>query len=198
MKPISEACERNKDVILQKLKQIWGTEKTRRVLEIGSGTGQHAVHFGAHLQNLEWVTTDLPDKHPGIKMWLDEANIDNVKGPFAIDLNRASDAEFGDVQSVYSANVVHIVPWRLCLQLFKLVAQVLPNDGDLILYGPFCYQGNFTSESNERFDQSLRQSNPESGIRNFEDIQSELEKLGLRLEQDIEMPANNRLLHFKK
>ena len=197
-RPFSPACERNKQVILEQLYDILPAEKARTLLEIGSGTGQHAVFFAQHLQHITWLTADLPERHQGIMSWLSEFNFKNLKEPLSLDLN---DLEFNPqvpIDLIYSANVLHIVSWPLCLNLFKLAARLLPSAGRLLLYGPYKYNGHFTSESNEQFDSQLRERDSKSGIRDFEQVSEELGSLGLLLDDDRKMPANNQLLVFKK
>lgn len=193
-KPFSEPSERNKGPILERLREIF--DKPARILEIGSGTGQHAVHFGAALPHLRWQTSDLPASHPGIRAWLDEAGLPNVLAPITLDVA----GPWPDLayDGVYTANTLHIVAWGLGEKLIAGAGRLLNAGGRLVIYGPFNYCGAFTSESNARFDDWLRTRDPASGIRDFEDVAQCAESSGLRLEADYAMPANNRLLVFIK
>ncbi|UCC55892.1 MAG: DUF938 domain-containing protein [Gammaproteobacteria bacterium] len=195
MKQYSQACDENRDPILAVLKEELAG--CYRLLEIGSGTGQHAVYFGKHLPHLTWQTSDVDSSHPGINAWLDDAQLPNVRRPLSLDVNsgRWPDAEF---DGVFSANTAHIMSWPEVIEMFNGVGKILRQGGVFCLYGPFNYGGQYTSESNERFDNWLKSRDPLSGVRNFED----LEKLALAgnmvLGRDYEMPVNNRLLVWKK
>lgn len=195
VKPFSEACERNKEPILGVLREVFAG--TREVLEIGSGTGQHAVHFAAHLPHLTWHPSDLPANHPGIRAWLSEAALPNVRAPLALDVYQA-DWPVRAVDAVFSANTAHILPWEGVVKMFQGVARVLAPGGVLALYGPFKYRGEHTSPSNTRFDVSLRQRDPLSGIRDFEAVDALAREGGLEPLHDYPMPANNRTLVWRK
>ena len=190
MKPYSEACEENKQPILAVLERVFA--KSRRVLEVGSGTGQHAVYFGAALPHLVWHTSDLPENHPGIRCWLEEAALPNVRAPICLDVGAEWPPERFD--AVFSANTTHIMCWPEVEQLFGGVGRVLDPGGCFALYGPFNFAGSYTSESNARFDQSLKARDPHSGIRNFEDLDKLAKASGLTFSEDVPMPVNNRTL----
>lgn len=193
-KPFSESCERNKEPILAELRQVF--RETARILEIGSGTGQHAVHFGAALPHLTWQTSDLAANHAGIQAWLDEAALANVLAPIVLDVNGPWPMQ--TYEGVFTANTLHIVSWTLAQKLIAGAARLLQPGGRLAIYGPFNYQGSFTSASNARFDEWLKNRDPVSGIRDFEAVVKCAEINGLRLDADHAMPANNRLLVFEK
>ena len=194
-KPFSAACENNKGPILAVLRRYLTAPAT--VLEIGSGTGQHSVHFGAALPQVTWQTSDLPANHAGICAWLNEAGLPNVLPPLTLDV-ASSSWEIGPVDAVFSANTAHIMHWPVVVAMLAGVGRLLPADGLFMLYGPFNYDGRHTSESNARFDLSLRMNDPGMGIRDFEAVRDELARAGLALEADHEMPANNRLLVFRR
>ncbi|WP_338365885.1 DUF938 domain-containing protein [uncultured Pseudoalteromonas sp.] len=194
IKPFSQACENNKGPILEVLKTAFN--KTRIVLEIGSGTGQHSVFFAKNLPHLQWYTSDRCINHEGINLWLDEANLTNLHAPLELDLNYAWPVN--NVDAIYTANTFHIVSWQLVEQFFKGVAMHLANQGVVCIYGPFKYQGQFTSASNEEFDRFLTQRDPLSGIRDFEAIEQLAAQASLTLISDTAMPANNQLLVFKR
>ena len=195
MKPYSEACEKNQSAILEVLQSA--LSRQHHVLEIASGTGQHAVHFGRALPHLTWQTSELPHNHAGIRAWLDEAALPNVLPPVALDV---TDAHWpaGVVDTVFNANTVHIVSEPEVERMFAGIARTLSAGGILCLYGPFNYHKKFTSESNARFDVWLKSRNPESGIRDFEVIDQLAKTHGLRLLQDVAMPSNNRTLVWQR
>lgn len=193
-KPFSESCERNKDPILGSLREVFA--RPARILEIGSGTGQHAVHFAAALPHVVWQTSDLPANHPGIRAWLDDAGLANVLAPIVLDVDSSWPAQVYD--GIFTANTLHIVSWDLAQKLLAGAARLLKQDGRLAIYGPFNYCRAFTSDSNARFDEWLKNRDPVSGIRDFEAVVNCAEINGLRLEADNAMPANNRLLVFVK
>lgn len=193
-KPFSESCERNKSPILERLREIF--DQPGRILEIGSGTGQHALHFGAALPHLVWQTSDLPSNHPGIQAWLDEVTLPNVLPPIGLDVNGSWPSQTFD--GVFTANTLHIVSWDEGQKLIAGAAKVLRSGGRLVIYGPFNYHGSFTSDSNARFDEWLKNRDARSGIRDFEAVIKCAEFNGLQLVADHAMPANNRMLVFIK
>lgn len=194
-KPYSGSSEQNRDPILAVLHEVFADR--RRVLEVGSGTGQHAVYFGAELPHLVWQTADVLQNHPGICQWLAGAGLPNVLPPVALDVN-AADWHGGRYDAVFSANTLHIMSWPEVGCFFAGVGAVLEPGGVLVVYGPFNYNGAFTSESNARFDVWLKQRNPVSGVRDFEAVEALARQHGLVLQRDIAMPANNRSLAWKK
>ena len=194
IKPFSQACENNKGPILEVLKTVFN--KTKSVLEVGSGTGQHSVFFAEQLPHLQWYTSDRRINHEGINLWHKEANLTNLHGPLELDLNYAW--PINNVDAIYTANTFHIVSWQLVEQFFKGVSTHLVSQGVVCIYGPFKYQGQFTSASNEEFDRFLTQRDPFSGIRDFEAIEQLARHAGLTLISDTAMPANNQLLVFKR
>jgi SAM-dependent methyltransferase len=191
IKPYSESCEINKAPILAVLKDIFAGRK--RVLEIASGTGQHAVHFGSELPHLIWQPSELAQNLSGIQAWLDEAHLTNVLPPLAFDVNDAH-WPVAKVDAIFNANTVHIISWPKVERLFAHIARVIAPGGCVCLYGPYNYGGNFTSESNARFDAWLKSLDPNSGIRDFEAVNRLAASHGLDLLHDIAMPSNNRIL----
>jgi len=195
MKPFSEACARNGEPILGLLREAFAA--ARRVLEIGSGTGQHAVFFGAALPHLVWQTADLPEAHPGILMWLEDAGVPNVLPPLALDVN-GFDWGLQAYDAVFSANTAHILSWPEVERMLGGVGSVLPEGGVFCLYGPFRKQGRHTSESNARFDAALRARDPCMGLRDIVELCKLAEREGLELEREVPMPANNCALVWRK
>lgn len=196
MKPYSESCEQNRQPILEILKQE--ISQRRRLLEIGSGTGQHAVYLAGEFPQLTWQTSEVAAMHEGIQAWLgDDIAPSNVLPPVNLDVCRDPWPETR-YDAVFSANTVHIISWPQVECLFSGVGNVLDTGGVFCLYGPFNYGGCYTSESNARFDQWLKQRDPLSGIRDFEVLNELAESAGLKLKKDYEMPANNRILTWLK
>jgi SAM-dependent methyltransferase len=195
MKPYAESCEQNRAPIQAVLEDVFADRK--QVLEIASGTGQHAVYFGAALPHLTWQTSELPVNHAGIQLWLDEAQLPNVLPPVAIDVNDA-DWPVEKVDAIFNANTVHIVAWPAVERMFAGIGRVLAVGGILCIYGPFNYGGQFTSESNARFDVWLKGRDPNSGVRDFEAINQLAAAQGLNLLKDIAMPSNNRTLVWRR
>ncbi len=194
-KPFSESCVQNRDPILAVLRE-WFADR-RHVLEIGSGTGQHAVYFAPELPHLMWQTADVPQHHAGIRAWLDDAALPNVLPPLALDANDTS-WHGGRYDAVFSANTLHIMGWPEVEHFFAGVGEVLAPGGVLAVYGPFNYKGAFTSESNARFDAWLKARDPASGVRDFEAVDALARARGLLLLQDVAMPANNRMLIWRR
>jgi SAM-dependent methyltransferase len=188
VKQYSEASERNRASILAILKRVLADRQ--HVLEIGSGTGQHAAYFAPELPHLVWQASDVAENLPGIREWVCDPP------PIELDVDKAWPKV--DADAVFSANTCHIMSWPQVEQLFSGVGRVLRKGGVFALYGPFNYGGKPTSESNARFDAMLRGRDPASGLRNFEEIHALAKAAGLHLEEDNAMPANNRLLVFQK
>lgn len=186
MKPFSEASERNRAPILEVLKRIFAN--THHVLEIGSGTGQHAAYFASELPHLVWQASDVAENLPGIRQW--------VSNPTPIELDVDKQWPSVRADAVFSANTCHIMSWPQVEQMFAGIGRLAP--AIVALYGPFSYNGRHTSESNARFDAMLRRRDPASGIRDFEAIHALAETAALVLHEDNAMPANNRLLVFRK
>jgi len=195
MKPHAEPCDINKDPILEVLRGVFADR--RHVLELASGTGQHAVHFARALPHLTWQTSELAKNHAGIQAWLDEAQLPNVFSPVHIDAN---DEQWpvGHFDAIFNANTVHILSWPEVVKLFAGIGRVLDQGGLLCLYGPFNYDGKFTSESNARFDVWLKSRDPLSGVRDFAALNVLAEAQGMTLLKDIEMPINNRTLVWQR
>ncbi len=194
-KPYAESSEQNQGPILEVLRDALAG--ATRVLEIGSGTGQHAVHFGRHLPHLAWLPTDLAENLAGIRSWLDEAALANVEPPRVLDV-RQPVWGVGDVDAVFSANTAHIMDWEGVRAMVAGVGRLLPAGGVFALYGPFHYGGEPTSPSNARFDAMLRARDPAMGVRNFEDLDALARRAGLALRRDYAMPVNNRTLVWHK
>lgn len=196
-KPYSESCEQNKKPILAVIEPIL-TGKSH-VLEIGSGTGQHAVCFAGKMPHIRWQCSDRRPHLDGIRQWLSEAALDNLPPPLELDVT-VHDWPLPalPVDVVFTANTFHIMHRREVERLMIGVGTLLPKGGEMLIYGPFNYHGAYTSASNEQFDDWLKSRDPHSGIRDFELVEALARDNGLQLVHDYAMPANNRILHFLK
>lgn len=197
MKAFAESCEQNKRPILTVLRQLLAGRA--QLLEIGSGTGQHAVYFADAFPMLTWQTSDRQENHPDIHAWLSDEGSANALPPLELDvLQQPWPIAANSVDAVFSANTAHIMGWNGVEAMFAGVGQVLRQGGLFILYGPFNYRGRYTTEGNARFDQWLKARAPQSGIRDFEALQRLAEQHGMKLYRDFAMPANNRMLVWVK
>ncbi|WP_372995718.1 DUF938 domain-containing protein [Marinobacter sp.] len=195
-KPFSQACENNKAPILERLTELFIEPGT--ILEIGSGTGQHAVHFASHLPHLVWQPTDHPQNAQLCRAWIDDSDLGNINSPIALNVLDGNWSGLPAIDGAFSANTAHIMAWEEVQAMFRGLAEVLPKGAIFCLYGPFSYGGRHTSESNVRFDLSLRTQAAHMGIRDIEDLEALGSETGLALEEDFGMPANNRLLVWRK
>ncbi|MFK8011112.1 MAG: DUF938 domain-containing protein [Marinicellaceae bacterium] len=195
-KPYSPSCERNQQPILDVLKGII-KDSDKNLLEIGSGNGQHAVFMAPHFQNLTWHTSDMSQNHEGISLWINDSDSMNIVLPKEY---TAGLSEFPQVNAdiVYTANTLHIMSWSHVLSLVKELGDNLKIGCNILIYGPFKYAGQFTSLSNAEFDVSLKNNIPDSGIRDIESLIQTMKDNAMLLIKDHEMPANNRLLEFKR
>jgi len=192
--PFAEACERNKEAILEALLREFPARG--RVLEIGSGTGQHVVFFSSHFPRLSWQPTERREYLDGLGARIRQEGDRNVLPPIFLDVREAWPNQCFD--AVYSSNTTHIMGWGEVCRMFAGVGPRLRSAGVFCLYGPFNEGGSFTSQSNTDFDQQLRQRDPEMGLRDVEALESLAQDHQLRLQKQIKMPANNQLLVFKK
>lgn len=192
--PVSPACERNKDPILDRLRYLFS--KTGRVLEIGSGTGQHAVHFAAHMPWLEWTCSDRAEYQEVLRARLDSVSLENIHGP--VELNVTVDWPLFDADAVFSANTAHIMAWPVVESMFEGVGCLLSGGGLFALYGPFHFGGKPSGAGNAAFDRELTMRGNGEGIRDIEMIQHLAAQHRMHLIADLAMPANNRLLAMEK
>lgn len=194
LEPFSQASENNKQAILDVLTDVFA--QRRNVLEVGSGTGQHATFFAGKLKHLMWQPSDRKANLAGIMRWCEAYPCESLCQPIELDVTQELWPEGYD--AVFSANTAHIMPWGVAQQMIRKVALSLPISGRFALYGPFNYDQQFTSESNRDFDAYLKSSNPLQGIRHFEEVNALARDVGLSLMDDYAMPANNRLLIWEK
>ncbi len=192
--PFSEACERNKEPILQALKQILPSDGA--VLEIGSGTGQHIVYFGPCFPGLQWQASDRDENLQGLTARLEQEGCPNVLPPIELDVLAPWPDRVFDV--VYSANTAHIMGWDAVCATFAGLGEHLAPGGLYCLYGPFNQDGRFTSESNRKFDAHLRNGDSQMGLRDIEALEALADRHQMELVNQIPMPANNQVLVFRK
>ena len=193
-KAFSQACENNRQPILNRLTKIFSN--THNVLEIGSGTGQHAVFFSSNLPHLVWYTSDLPCNHHTINAWIESSSASNVRSPLVFDANSTKWTN-SLVDGLFTANTCHILTWSALVNFFGRLHTILAPGGIFIIYGPFKYGGKFTSRSNQEFDLVLKNDFSHQGIRDFEALTKLAAGAGLKLIEDYSMPANNQLLVWK-
>lgn len=196
MKPVAESCIENRRPILTVLRQLLPGRGS--LLEIGSGTGQHAVYFAPEFPTLKWQTSDRAENHPAIRAWLADEGVANILPPLLLDVLQPWPLQQPSFDTVFSANTAHIMGWQAVEAMFAGVGRVLCEGGLFLLYGPFNYKGRFTTEGNARFEQWLKQRDPQSGIRDIEALRALGSAHHLQLYRDFAMPANNRLLVWRK
>lgn len=195
MKPIADSCIENRRPILTVLRQL--LPGRRALLELGSGTGQHAVYFAPEFPDLSWQTSDRAENHPAIHAWLADEGAGMIQPPLELDVLQPWPVSSG-FDTVFSANTAHIMSWEAVEAMLSGVAQILDDGGLFILYGPFNYGGRYSTEGNARFDRWLRQRDPLSGIRDVEAMHRCAAANGLHPYRDFAMPANNRMLVWRK
>jgi SAM-dependent methyltransferase len=186
-KPWSEACERNRGPILEVLREHFADR--HEVLEIGSGTGQHAAFFAAGLPHLVWQPSDRAANLPGIRLWVADARLANLPAPLTLDVEGAWPRHRFD--AVFSANTCHIMHWPQVERMFAQLPEVTTPDAKLVIYGPFNEHGRFTSDSNAAFDASLRRQDPGMGLRDIEAVDGLAREAGFARVEARAMPANN-------
>jgi SAM-dependent methyltransferase len=195
MLPFSEACERNKEPILEVLRQHFADRS--QVLEIGSGTGQHAVHFAAHLSHLTWHPTERLSSLSDLTARIQAEGRGNLRQPTVLDV-RQPVWPLNRVDAVFTANTLHIMSWPEVTAMFQGIGDTLAPSGVLCVYGPFRYDGRYTSPSNLEFDRMLQERDPRSGLREIQSVKALAAGFGLTLAADHDLPAHNRLLVFMK
>jgi SAM-dependent methyltransferase len=195
MLPFSEACERNKEPILAVLRGCFA-DRTQ-VLEIGSGTGQHAVHFARHLPHLTWHPTDRLCNLADLSARMHSEGSGNLRPPTLLDV-RQSVWPVRSVDAVFTANTLHIMAWTEVCAMYRGIGGVLAPGGVMCVYGPFRYAGAYTSDSNREFDRTLQERDPSSGLRDVEALAALAAQYGMRIREDYDLPVYNRLLVFAK
>lgn len=203
MKRRSPAAERNRGPLLDVLRGVLPTEaalgRRPQVLEIASGSGQHAIYFAEHLPGLDWQPSDVDaEARASVAAWRDEAGLPNLRAPIALDVTQPGWTAGLAADAIVCANMIHIAPWEACLGLLDGAAALLPDGGVLITYGPYRFDGALTAPSNEAFDASLRAQDPRWGVRDVADVSREAAARGLQREAVVAMPANNHTLIFRR
>lgn len=208
MKQYAPATQRNRQPILDVLKKV--LPSSGNVLEIASGTGEHAIFLAPHFAPRQWIPSDVnPISLASIKAWQQDCPTDNLQMPLNIDVKKSewfnmnqyklqSDQNQNLITAIVNINMIHISPWQACLGLMAGAKEILPLDGILYLYGPFKINGKHTAVSNEQFDQSLKMQNPHWGVRNLEDVTTVAKDYGLILKETVAMPANNLSVIFQR
>lgn len=194
IKPFSQACENNKGPILAELESLFSDRTS--VLEIGSGTGQHAHHFAAAMPHLSWQCSDRVENLEGVRSWLADCPVTSPE-PLVLDVRQENWPAI-KVDAAFSANTLHIMDWPSVCCFFAGLGKRLPSGAPLVVYGPLKHSGEYTSESNARFDEFLRQRDPASGIRDTEDLDEQAKLAGFALERTASLPANNELRIWRK
>ncbi|WP_423186434.1 DUF938 domain-containing protein [Alishewanella sp. d11] len=193
--PYSQACENNKAPILAILQQAFA--ECSAILEIGSGTGQHAAHFAKNLPHLTWQASDQQHYLPELNERLKRAALPNLPQAFSFDVTKQLMLP-NRFDGLFTANTLHIMSWPIVESMFQRLDELLTEKATLCIYGPFNYAGHFTSASNQLFDQSLKSRDPAMGIRDIEQVVALAKMHAFQLHEDFTMPANNRLLWFKR
>ncbi len=196
VKRFAAAADRNKAPILEILREVLPARGL--VLELASGSGQHAVHFASALPQHEWQPSDTdPQALDSIATYAAESGLTNLRAPLLLD-SRSEAWPIDSADAVVCINMIHIAPWSACLGVLRGAARLLPAAGSLSFYGPFCIHGDYTAESNVEFDRALRGQNEEWGVRELADIEAAAGAFGLKLERVVPRPANNHVVVFRK
>ncbi|AZZ91107.1 DUF938 domain-containing protein [Hahella sp. KA22] len=194
MKPVAEACLRNQAPIAEAVREPFAYVKT--VLEIGAGTGQHAVYIAERMPHLQWLPTDLAEALPGICAWVEESGLDNLLPPKALDVT-TGDWELSETfDAAYTSNTLHFVGWTPVEALFAGVAKRLRAGSPFCVYGPFNENGVFTSPGNQGLDEWVKTRDPDAGLKDLADIEALALRYGFKLKTLKRLPANNLLLVF--
>ncbi len=199
-KQYAPATQRNREPILEVLLRV--LPPSGNILEVASGTGEHSIFFAPAFSSRQWIPSD-PNaiSRDSIEAWRKESLIDNIHSPLNINAQDSIweiEKEFLDITTIININMIHISPWSACLGLMEGAKRLLPSGGILYLYGPYKQEGKHTALSNEAFDESLRDQNPEWGVRNLEDVIKVAEDNGLVFKEKVAMPANNLSVIFEK
>ena len=194
-KPFSQACENNRAPISQVLERT--LVDCQSVLEIGSGTGQHAVWFSRAMPHLQWQTSDRVENHQGIKQWISDSSLENIHPPLNLDVGVGPWPK-GVFDAVFTANTAHIMALSEVELMFSGVSKILMSGGLFCLYGPMQYSGVIAAESNRAFDAKLRAVKSTQGIREFNDLNKLATAVGMELIEDNDLPANNQLIIWQK
>lgn len=194
---VSPPAGRNRDPILAVLRRVLPTEGT--VVEAASGTGEHAVYFASALTGIDWQPSDVDaDNLASIVAWREATRVPNVRAPLTVDLSQPSPPGSGSYAAGFCANLIHIAPWSVCVNLMAFMGSHLATNAPLVTYGPYKVNGEHTSESNAKFEQWLWGQSPEYGVRDMALVSATAREYGLHLTETVTMPANNFCLVFRK
>ncbi len=194
--PFSDSFNSSKESLLKVFKEVVRNHH-ERLLEIGAGSGQHAIYLAPFFPHLEWTATEQIEMLPALNRSIQESRIPNLRPPHKLQVGMDEFANF-TYDMIYTANTFHVMHWKECKTLMKMVSGRLQENGKVLIYGPFNYEGKFTSPSNEELDQSLRAKDPLSGIRSFEDVNKAMAKQGFELTKDYEMSESSHLLVYSR
>ncbi|MCA1595217.1 MAG: class I SAM-dependent methyltransferase [Chloroflexi bacterium] len=195
-KLFAPSADRTRHAIFPVLRQVLPASGT--VLEIASGTGQHAVHFAQAIPGLTWQPSDTDPRFlKSIQAWREEARLPNLLPPLLLDVT-ATPWPAPPAAAVFCSNMIHIAPWRCTQKLLEGAAAILPPGGPLALYGAYLFRDRPNAPSNLQFDSYLRQQDVSWGVRNLEEVAAEAEKHGMRLDSVTEMPGNNFMVVFRR
>jgi len=194
-KPYAESCERNSPPIFEVISPL--LSNTKAVLEIGSGTGQHAVYFAERMPHLLWHTSDRIEYHPAIQWWMTESKLANIMPPVIFDVSDDQPPEL-EIDAIFSANTTHIMNANDVENMIRKVGELLPKNGLFLLYGPFKIDDQFSSHNDALFDQHLKRRNVGSSIRNIEDLDRLAKLAGLLPKHRYPMPRNNHLIYWQR
>ncbi len=199
-KKYAPATQRNREPILTVLKEALPSKVN--ILEIASGTGEHAVFFAPHFPQSRWIPSDInPESLLSIAAWRKDCPTDNLQPPLTLDVAKSNwhkQLIKSKITAIICINMIHISPWQSCLGLMTGAGDLLPQDGILYLYGPYKVNNQHTAPSNQEFDQYLQAQNRAWGVRNLEDVVEIANQFGLKLEKTVAMPANNLSVIFQK
>ena len=193
--PFSQACEKNKEPILKVLKEYVSDQES--LLEIAGGTGQHGEFFAKSFPNIVWQTSDLPDAVTDLNLRISEANLQNLPRALTLDVNDPN-WNVKKYELLFTANSLHIMSEESVENFFSRIPDALQQSALVFIYGPFKYDGKFTTESNAEFDEWLKEKDRRSGIRDFEVISELAISAGFSFVADVQMPSNNQLLVFSR
>ena len=193
----SPSYERNREPILAALRQILAQGRPAQLLELGSGTGQHAAYLAPRLPWIRWQPTELPERLESIRAWREASGAENLEEPVALDV-AAPSWPVDEADVILTINTIHIVPWEGVLAMIEGVGRTLREPGWFVVYGPFRFEDRPLEPSNAQFEQWLRQTDPRRGLRQFGQIDEACRAQGLRFGGDLEMPANNHVLWWTR
>ena len=195
MKSFSETAEENKTLVLPVILPY--LKGAKNALEIASGTGQQIVYFAEQTPEITWQPSDLSENIRAIMAWVESANLDNILQPKVLDVANP-EWSVDKIDFVYTSNSLHIMSWWHVKSLFEHLGKLMAAGCYFCVYGPFCFSGVHVSDSNLRFDQFLKQRDPQSGVRDLDALKLLAKEQGIVLNNSVEMPHNNHILVWQK